>query len=128
MKNIHAPPWQKLSEYPLFEDDDTNILDVLFFLLLFAFAMDISYIPPTATPKIVFPLDSNTGTGGAKVNPVTAAFTISFNAASTLYIKLFWEGAPEGEPSVILYEVDTENERLALRSIEIGRASCRERV
>ena len=31
------------------------------------------------------------------------------------YIKLFWEGAPEGEPSVILYEVDTENERLALR-------------
>ena len=32
------------------------------------------------------------------------------------YIKLFWEGAPEGEPSVILYEVDTENERLALRS------------
>ena len=35
------------------------------------------------------------------------------------YIKLFWEGAPEGEPSVILYEVDTENERLALRSIDI---------
>ena len=34
------------------------------------------------------------------------------------YIKLFWEGAPEGEPSVILYEVDTENERLALRSID----------
>ena len=30
------------------------------------------------------------------------------------YIKLFWEDAPEGEPSVILYEVDTENERLAL--------------
>ena len=29
------------------------------------------------------------------------------------YIKLFWEGAPEGEPAVILYEVDTENERLA---------------
>ena len=25
------------------------------------------------------------------------------------YIKLFWEDAPEGEPSVILYEVDTEN-------------------
>ena len=22
------------------------------------------------------------------------------------YIKLFWEGAPEGEPPVILYEVD----------------------
>ena len=35
------------------------------------------------------------------------------------YIKLFWEGAPEGEPPVILYEVDTENERLALRSIDI---------
>ena len=31
------------------------------------------------------------------------------------YIKLFWEDAPEGEPSVILYEVDTENERLALQ-------------
>ena len=28
------------------------------------------------------------------------------------YIKLFWEDAPEGEPSVILYEVDTKNERL----------------
>ena len=35
------------------------------------------------------------------------------------YIKLFWEGAPEGEPPVILYEVDIENERLALRSIDI---------
>ena len=35
------------------------------------------------------------------------------------YIKLFWEGAPEGEPSVILYEVDTDKERLALRSIDI---------
>ena len=35
------------------------------------------------------------------------------------YIKLFWAGAPEGEPSVILYEVDTENDRLALRSIDI---------
>ena len=35
------------------------------------------------------------------------------------YIKLFWEDAPEGEPPVILYEVDTENERLALRSIDI---------
>ena len=46
--------------------------------------MDISYIPPTAAPKIVFPLDSSTGTVGAKANPVTAAFTISFNAASTL--------------------------------------------
>ena len=35
------------------------------------------------------------------------------------YIKLFWEGAPVGEPSEILYEVDTGNERLALRSIDI---------
>ena len=35
------------------------------------------------------------------------------------YIKLFWENAPEGEPPVILYEVDTGNERLALRSIDI---------
>ena len=34
-------------------------------------------------------------------------------------IKLFWEDAPEGEPPVILYEVDSENERLALRSIDI---------
>ena len=35
------------------------------------------------------------------------------------YIKLFWKDAPEGEPPIILYEVDTENERLALRSIDI---------
>ena len=35
------------------------------------------------------------------------------------YIKLFWEDAPEEEPPVILYEVDTGNERLALRSIDI---------
>ena len=35
------------------------------------------------------------------------------------YIKLFGEGAPEDEPTIILYEVDTENERLALRSIDI---------
>ena len=35
------------------------------------------------------------------------------------YIRLFWEDAPEGEPAVILYEVDTEKERLALRSIDI---------
>ena len=35
------------------------------------------------------------------------------------YIKLLGEGAPEGEPPVILYEVDTENERLARRSIDI---------
>ena len=35
------------------------------------------------------------------------------------YIKLFWEDAPEGQPPVILYEVDTDHERLALRSIDI---------
>ena len=35
------------------------------------------------------------------------------------YIKLLWEDAPEGEPLVILYEGDTGNERLALRSIDI---------
>ena len=35
------------------------------------------------------------------------------------YNKLFWKDAPEGEPPIILYEVDTENERLALRSIDI---------
>ena len=35
------------------------------------------------------------------------------------YIKLFWEDAPEGEPPVILYEVNTENERLAHRAIDI---------
>lgn len=35
------------------------------------------------------------------------------------YIKLFWEDAPKEEPPVILYEVNTENERLALRSIDI---------
>lgn len=35
------------------------------------------------------------------------------------YIKLFWENAPEGEPTVILYEVDTDHERLALRSIDV---------
>lgn len=35
------------------------------------------------------------------------------------YIKLFWEDAPEGEPPVILYEVDTEKKRLGRRSIDI---------
>ena len=35
------------------------------------------------------------------------------------YIKLFWKSAPEGEPPIILYEVDTGNERLVLRSIDI---------
>ena len=31
------------------------------------------------------------------------------------YIKLFWENAPKGEPTIILYEVDVDNQRLALR-------------
>ena len=35
------------------------------------------------------------------------------------YIKLFWDGAPENESPLILYEVDTEKERLALCSIDI---------
>lgn len=35
------------------------------------------------------------------------------------YIKVFWKDAPKEEPPVILYEVDTNNERLALRSIDI---------
>ena len=35
------------------------------------------------------------------------------------YIKLFWENAPKGEPTIILYEVDVDNQRLALRSIDI---------
>lgn len=34
-------------------------------------------------------------------------------------IKLFWENAPKGEPTIILYEVDVDNQRLALRSIDV---------
>ena len=37
------------------------------------------------------------------------------------YVKLFWLDAPKGEPVVILYEVNVDNERLALRSIDIFR-------
>ena len=44
---------------------------------------------------------------------------ISRSGTGMEYIKFFWESAPAGEPLVILYEVDTENERLALRSIDI---------
>ena len=40
------------------------------------------------------------------------------------YIKLFWEKAPEGEPPVILYEIDIESDRLALRSIDIFADGC----
>lgn len=39
------------------------------------------------------------------------------------YIKLFWEHDLEEEPTAILYEVNTENERLAERSIDIFRDS-----
>ena len=35
------------------------------------------------------------------------------------YIKLFWEACTEGEPSFILYEVDADNHRLSLRSIDV---------
>ena len=44
---------------------------------------------------------------------------ISRSGTGMEYIKFFWESAPAGEPLVIFYEVDTENERLALRSIDI---------
>lgn len=37
------------------------------------------------------------------------------------YIRLFWEHDFEDEPTSILYEIDTENERLAERSIDIFR-------
>lgn len=40
------------------------------------------------------------------------------------YIKLFWMSAPEGEPLVILYEVNVGNGRLALRAIDIFADSC----
>lgn len=42
------------------------------------------------------------------------------------YIKLFWEHALDNEPVVILYEVNVENDRLALRSIDIfSDGSCK---
>ena len=37
------------------------------------------------------------------------------------YIKLFWEHDLEDEPTAILYEVNTENVRLAERSVDIFR-------
>lgn len=37
------------------------------------------------------------------------------------YIKLFWEHDLEDEPVVIYYEVDVENERMAVRSIDLFR-------
>ena len=35
------------------------------------------------------------------------------------YLKLFWEHELEGEPVIILYEVNLDDERLAIRSIDI---------
>lgn len=35
------------------------------------------------------------------------------------YLKLFWEHELNGEPVIILYEVNSDNERLAVRSIDI---------
>lgn len=35
------------------------------------------------------------------------------------YLKLFWEHEFNGEPVIILYEVNSDNERLAVRSIDI---------
>lgn len=37
------------------------------------------------------------------------------------YIKVFWEHDLAEEPTIILYEVNTENERLAERSIDMFR-------
>lgn len=37
------------------------------------------------------------------------------------YIKLFWEHDLADEPAIILYEVNTENERIAERSVDIFR-------
>lgn len=35
------------------------------------------------------------------------------------YIKLYWEHELDNEPVIILYEINLENDRLALRSIDI---------
>lgn len=35
------------------------------------------------------------------------------------YLKLFWKHNLDNEPVVILYEIDKNNERLAIRSIDI---------
>ena len=36
-----------------------------------------------------------------------------------VYLKLFWKHNLENEPVVILYEIDENNERLAIRSIDV---------
>lgn len=35
------------------------------------------------------------------------------------YIKLYWLDASADDPCIILYEVDVNNDRLAMRSIDI---------
>ena len=35
------------------------------------------------------------------------------------YIKLYWEHEPDEDPVIIFYEVNVEDDRLALRSIDI---------
>ena len=35
------------------------------------------------------------------------------------YIKLYWLDASTDDPCIILYEVNTDNDRLAMRSIDI---------
>lgn len=50
---------------------------------------------------------------------VTGVWCDSMKNKEMEYIKLFWKDAPYGEPSIILYEVNTDNERLAVRSIDI---------
>ena len=40
---FHSTLTNHLPKYPLFEEDNEDVLDVLFFLLLFAFAMGISF-------------------------------------------------------------------------------------
>ena len=37
----------------------------------------------------------------------------------TEYIRLVWEDSPDGEPQVILYEVDRDHGRLGCRSIDV---------
>ena len=35
------------------------------------------------------------------------------------YLQVFWADAPQGEPAVIFYEVDTADDRLGRRSIDV---------
>lgn len=43
----------------------------------------------------------------------------TFRISKVEYIKLFWKHELNDEPAIILYEVDTNDERLALRSVDI---------